>query len=68
MERVRAGEELVVTDRGRTVACLVPVDHERVLDRLIREGVVEQAPLGERSRPRHRVATDGPESDLVERP
>jgi prevent-host-death family protein len=67
VERVRAGEELVVTDRGRAVARLVPVGHERVLDRLIREGVVERAPVGERRRPRRRVAADGPVSDLVER-
>jgi prevent-host-death family protein len=67
VERVRAGEELVVTDRGRAVARLVPVDHERVLDQLIREGVVEQAPVGERHRPRRRVAAGGPMSDLVER-
>ena len=65
VERVRAGEELVVTDRGRAVARLVPVGHERALDRLIREGVVEPAPVGERSRPRRTAG--GPVSDLVER-
>lgn len=65
VDRVRAGEELVVTDRGRAVARLVPVDHERALDRLIRAGVVEPAPgAGGRRRPR-RVAADGPV--LVER-
>ena len=67
VERVRGGEELVVTDRGRAVARLVPVDHERALDRLIRDGVVEPAPaVGERRRPR-RVPANGPISGLVER-
>lgn len=67
VDRVRAGEELVVTDRGRAVARLVPIDHERTLDRLIREGLVEPAPAGERRRPRRRVAADGSVSGLVER-
>ena len=44
LRRVRAGEEVVVTDRGRPVARLVPVDGERTIDRLIREGVVTPAP------------------------
>ncbi|MGH9039421.1 MAG: type II toxin-antitoxin system Phd/YefM family antitoxin [Acidimicrobiia bacterium] len=67
VERVRAGEELVVTDRGRAVARLVPFGHERALDRLIREGVVDPAPVGERRRRPRRVAANGPVSDLVER-
>jgi prevent-host-death family protein len=65
--RVRAGEELVVTDRGRAVARLVPVDHERAFDRLVREGVVEPAPVEKRSRPTRRVAAEGPVSELIER-
>jgi prevent-host-death family protein len=66
--RVRAGEELVVTDRGRAVARLVPVGHERPLDRLIREGVVEPAPVAQSRRPRpRRVPAKGTVSDLVER-
>src|SRR5438093_11559307 len=54
VERVRAGEEVVVTDRGRPVARLVPIDHERTIDRLVRDGLVEPAPVGERRRPRRR--------------
>lgn len=38
--RVKAGEEIVVTEHGRPVARLVPMDGERKIDRLIREGVV----------------------------
>ncbi len=64
VERVRAGEELIVTDRGRAVARLVPVGHERASDRLVREGLVEPAPAGgERRRPTRRVAATGPGSD-----
>ena len=41
--RVREGEELVVTDRGRAVARVLPVGQDRALDRLIAEGVVTAA-------------------------
>jgi prevent-host-death family protein len=44
VKRARAGEEIVVTDRGKPVARLVPADGERKIDRLIREGVVTPAP------------------------
>jgi len=44
LRRVRAGEEVVITDRGTPIARLVPVDGERTIDRLIREGVVIPAP------------------------
>ena len=40
VERVKKGEELTVTEHGRPVARLVPLDGERKIDRLIREGVV----------------------------
>lgn len=42
--RVREGEEIVVTDRGSAVARVLPIGIERVLDRLIAEGVVTPAP------------------------
>jgi prevent-host-death family protein len=39
LDRVQRGERFVITDRGRPVARLAPhVQHESVLDRLIREG------------------------------
>lgn len=44
LDRVREGEEVVVTDRGIAVARVLPVDSERVLHRLIAEGVVTPAP------------------------
>lgn len=39
--RVRAGESLVVTDRGRPVARLVPYGADSALERGIEEGWVE---------------------------
>jgi prevent-host-death family protein len=64
LDRVRAGEEVVVTDRGRAVARVLPVGAERVLDRLIAEGVVTPA-----RRPRRRagrpIKSEGTVSDLV---
>ena len=47
--RVRKGEEVVITDRGKPVARLVPVDGESNYDRLVREGVITPA----RSKKRH---------------
>lgn len=40
VERVKQGEEIVVTEHGKPVARLVPMNGERKIDRLIREGVV----------------------------
>lgn len=41
--RVKQGEEIVVTEHGKPVARLVPMNGERKIDRLIREGVVRPA-------------------------
>jgi prevent-host-death family protein len=64
LNRVRGGEEVVVTDRGRAIARLLPVGAERALDRLIAEGVVTQArqPKGTVAGP---MKTAGTVSDLV---
>jgi len=67
VDRVRAGERVVVTDRGVAVARLVPVEHESLLERLEREGVLTRAkvtkrPIAGRGR---RVKADGPVADLV---
>jgi len=48
LDRVREGEEVVVTDRGSAVARVLPIGIERVLDRLIAEGVVTPAPQPKR--------------------
>ncbi len=47
--RARKGEEVVITDRGKPVARLVPVDGESNFDRLVREGVITPS----RSKRRH---------------
>jgi prevent-host-death family protein len=64
LDRVRDGDEVVITDRGRAIARVVPVGAERVLDRLIAEGIVTPA-----RRPKRRagkpINTKGTVSDLV---
>ena len=65
VRRVGAGEEIVVTDRGKAVARLVPVDGERKLDRLIREGLVTPAPRPWRGKLPKPIEGAGPVSDLV---
>ncbi|MGH8899541.1 MAG: type II toxin-antitoxin system Phd/YefM family antitoxin [Egibacteraceae bacterium] len=65
LDRVRDGDELVVTDRGRAVARIIPVAGERALDRLVAEGLIEPAPEPERRRPQRRVSARGQVSDLV---
>jgi len=38
LQGVQGGEEVVVTDRGRAIARVLPMNGERTIDRLIREG------------------------------
>jgi prevent-host-death family protein len=64
LDRVRDGEEVIVTDRGRAIARVVPVGGERVLDRLIAEGIV--TPARQPKRPATKpIKTKGIVSDLV---
>ena len=65
VKRVQAGEELVVTDHGKPVARLVPMNGERKIDRLIREGLVIPAPNPWRGKLRKPIEGAGPLSDLV---
>lgn len=65
LDRVRAGEEVVVTDRGTPVARLLPVGRDSAYDRLVREGLVAPAKATSRSRPRRREEPSAPISDLV---
>lgn len=64
LERAEAGEEIVITDRGRAIARVVPLSGERTIDRLIREGKVTPAkrPKGPAPRP---IKAKGTVSDLV---
>lgn len=65
LDRVRAGEELIVTDRGKAIARIVPIASPRPFDRLVREGLIELAPATTRRRPDRRVKARGAVSDLV---
>ena len=47
LELVRDGHEVTVTDHGKAVARIVPLDQPRPLDRLIAEGLV--TPVASRS-------------------
>lgn len=49
--RVKDGQEIVVTEHGKPVAKLVPMNGERKRDRLIREGVLIPAQRPEAPRP-----------------
>ncbi|MDZ7673751.1 MAG: type II toxin-antitoxin system prevent-host-death family antitoxin [Acidimicrobiales bacterium] len=66
LERVRAGEEVIVTDRGRPVARLSTIDEstDRLAD-LIAAGVVRAPTRKARRRPSRRIEAQGPVSDLV---
>jgi prevent-host-death family protein len=64
LERIQQGEEVVVTDRGRAIARVLPMSGERTIDRLIREGKVTPASTRERRLPK-RVTARGTVSPLV---
>jgi len=64
LDHVQAGNDVVVTDRGRAIALILPMSGERTLDRLIREGRVTPAKTRKRSRPTP-LKTKGTVSDLV---
>lgn len=64
LEQVQAGAEVVVTDRGRAIARMLPIGEERAIDRLVREGLVTPAKQRRRRRPRP-LRSAGPVSDLV---
>ena len=64
LDRVRNGEEIVVTEHGRAIARVLPTGRERVLDQLIAEGLVTRArrPKQPAGKP---TKTKGTASDLV---
>ncbi len=64
LDQVRAGQEIVVTDRGVAIARLVPMG-ERPFDRLVRTGLIQPAIQERRSRPQARRTAWGPVSELV---
>lgn len=64
LAEVRAGRSITVTDHGRPVARIVPVDEPDPLERLIAEGLIQPARQRTRSAPRP-VEASGAVSDLV---
>jgi prevent-host-death family protein len=67
VDHARAGQDVVLTERGVPVARLVPVDADGVLERLERDGVVSRPAATTRpvAGRRRRVAAKGSVSDLV---
>jgi prevent-host-death family protein len=67
VDQARAGQDVVLTERGVPVARLVAVDAAGVLERLERDGVVSRPAAASRpvARRRRRVAAKGSVSDLV---
>ncbi|MEZ5377647.1 MAG: type II toxin-antitoxin system prevent-host-death family antitoxin [Acidimicrobiales bacterium] len=66
IDRVRAGEEVIVTDRGRPVAKLSPLDaSDGRLRELVASGVVRAPSSLSRHQPARRIKSKGTVSDLV---
>jgi len=66
IDRVRAGEEVIVTDRGRPVARLSPLDTARdQLAELVAEGIVTAPTSAKRHQPGPRIKAKGNVSDLA---
>lgn len=63
--RVREGEEVVVTDHGRAVARIVPLEQPDVLDYLIKEGLVTPPKARDGSVLPDRITPSEPVSPLV---
>ena len=67
IERARAGEEIIVTDRGTPVARLLPVDTAPLLEQLVQRGVRSRPARADRpaARGASRVCARGAVADLV---
>ena len=66
LNSVRDGTAITVTDHGRAVARLVPIDQPRLLDRLIEEGVVTPSKTRKRKLPEKRVRPSQPVTPFVD--
>lgn len=66
IDRVRDGEEVIVTDRGRPVARLSALDapHDRLAE-LVAAGVVRPPSSSQRYLPKQRIKAKGSVSELV---
>ena len=67
LEQARAGEEIIVTDRGVPIARLLGIDSSSVFERLTLEGVISRPVLTERikARGRRKPIASSSVADLV---
>jgi prevent-host-death family protein len=67
IERVRGGDEVVVTDRGIPVARLSPIESAPLLEQLVRRGVLSSPRSARRPAAREieRAHSSGSVSDFV---
>lgn len=65
LAQVRDGQTITVTDHGKPIARIMPVEANSTLDQLILEGKVKPARRAKRAAPTP-VRARGPVSDLVE--
>jgi prevent-host-death family protein len=65
LKRVEAGEEILVTDRGKPLARITPANGRSRLEELIAAGIVEPAPEPRRGPLPPPIKTKGTVSDLV---
>jgi prevent-host-death family protein len=67
IEQVRAGEEVVITERGIPVARLLPIDTAPLIEQLTQRGVLAKPRRADRPRARGvaRVQPAGSISELV---
>jgi prevent-host-death family protein len=66
LERVRDGEEVIVTDHGTPLARVIGVERRPLMERLIREGVITPAKRPRQPASAHpRVKARGTVSDLI---
>jgi prevent-host-death family protein len=62
---VRNGQEVTVTDHGKAVARLVPLDQPRPIDRLTSEGLISPPAHKKRQRTPPEASSSETVSDLV---
>jgi prevent-host-death family protein len=66
LDRVREGDEIVVTDRGKPIAQILPMNGQRKIDRLIAAGLVTPAPRKEPRPLPKPIKIEGGISDLID--
>ena len=65
IDAVQRGEDVVITERGRPVARLSPVDGQTTLDRLVAQGLVQPPRAPRRRAPTKLVEASGSVTEFV---